>query len=212
MIEPEDQSAGRNRKPVIGICGGIGSGKSFVANLFARQGCHVIDADRIAREATANPAIEAAITARFGPDARRPDGALDRAAIGKRVFADERELAWLESWIHPVVREQRHRQRAAAQRDPDVVAIVEDVPLLLENGIDREVDVVVFVDADEPTRHERTRLGRGWTPEQHARRESRQIPLDSKARRADYVIENSNRESADSARVHRILSQILGES
>jgi dephospho-CoA kinase len=197
------------RKPVIGLAGGIGSGKSFVARLFAGLGCAVIDADQLAKAALDDPQVVRTLAQWWGPDVIGPDGRADRKRIGAIVFNDRAELDRLEQLIHPRVHAGREALRRQHQADPNVKAIVEDCPLLFEKNIDRSCDVVVFVQASRQARLERVARTRGWTAEQLDAREKNQLPLDTKARRADDVVSNEADEAEVLAHVRRVLSKIL---
>ncbi len=135
--------------PVIGLTGGIGSGKSTVADLFYRLGVTVVDTDRIAHELTgAEGAAMPEIIAAFGKDIALPQGALDRAAMRQRVFADASAKTRLEAILHPKIR-QESRQRCQAATS---VYVLLAVPLLVETGVWRqEVRRVLVVDCDEAT-------------------------------------------------------------
>jgi dephospho-CoA kinase len=198
-------------KPTIGLTGGIGSGKSTVARQFARLGCAVIDADELARAALQRPDVVQQLQQWWGAGVLRPDGGLDRPALARIVFADPGELRRLEELVHPLVHAARLALRQEYDADPRVVAIVEDCPLLLEKGIDRYVDHVVFVAAPPEQRAARVRA-RDWDSAELSRREKNQAPLDTKARRADYVVENNAGEAECFAHVRRVLAQILQKS
>lgn len=198
-----------HHKPIIGLLGGIGSGKSLVARQFASLGCGVIDADALAREALDEPAVREQLVRWWGPGVVGADGRADRKAIGRIVFDHPEELGKLESLIHPRVLERRRRLVERFQADPAVVAIVDDTPLLLEKGLESGCDVLVFVKAPRDTRLARVRESRGWDDAELARRESRQWPLDKKEGRADYVLENSGDQAACLAHVRNVLSLIL---
>jgi dephospho-CoA kinase len=196
------------RKPVIGLAGAIGSGKSFVARILAERGCAVIDSDQLARDATDLPQVRKRIAEAFGPTMLDRDGKADRRAIAAHVFGDRAKLATLESIIHPPVHEARHAMRQRYAADPAVVAIVEDCPLLYEVGLDAECDVVIFVQASRQTRLARV-AGRGWSEKDLADREKNQLGLDFKASRADYVIDNDEGEDHVRQQVASVLSLIL---
>ena len=134
----------------IGLTGGIGSGKSAAAARFAELGAVLIDADQLAREALA-PGTDAlaAVLERFGAELLSPDGALDRPALGRIVFADPAALADLNAIVHPVVARRTGELMAAA--GPDAV-VVYDVPLLVENHLAAGFDAVVVVEAPVPIR------------------------------------------------------------
>ena len=130
---------------VIGLVGGIGSGKTAVAQLFAELGARVLDADAICTELHKTPEIRTAIESRWGRAVFRADGELDRAKLGAVVFADPRELEALDNIMHPHVIE-RIKQDAVNCRAPGGPGMcVIDAPLLLESGLDRLCDVFVFV-------------------------------------------------------------------
>lgn len=169
----------------IGLTGGIGSGKSTVAGLLARQGAVLVDTDAIARAIAqpggiAMPALEAA----FGPGVIAADGGLDRAAMRQIVFADAGAKLRLEGILHPLIGTETQRQAAAAGDD---AVVVFDVPLLVESGRWRAiVDRVLVVDATEQTQLKRVVARSGWTPEavqaviaQQASRRARRAAADA---------------------------------
>lgn len=196
-------------KPVIGLVGGVGSGKSTIARQFASLGCAVIDADVLAKEALHEPAVVERLKEWWGQSIVKPDGTPDRGEIARVVFNEPTELQRLESLIHPRVHTRRLELRRKHEADPAIIAIIEDCPLLLEKGIDQGVDVVVFIQTEDEVRRQRVAKSRGWTAQEHARREKNQMALDMKAARADYVIENNGGENESLAHVRQVLTQIL---
>ena len=203
-------------KPIIGLVGGIGSGKSFVAKLFAEAGCLVVDSDAQVREAYRDPKVVEAVRGWWGDEVLHDDGSVNRSAIAARVFADPDEKRRLEGLIHPIVHAQRERQMWAAADDPQVVAYVWDTPLLLEAGLAAQCDAIVFVDAAPEQRLSRVKSRSGWDRAELERREKSQTPLDTKRSLADYVVSNTaDADSGPSAlaglreQVLRVLSQIL---
>jgi dephospho-CoA kinase len=199
-------------KPVIGIAGGIGSGKSFVAKLFGEAGCAVIDSDAQVKAAYWEPAVKRTLRAWWGGEVFKPDGEINRSEIARRIFADDAERRRLEGLIHPLVAEARDRQMTAAANDPQVVAYVWDTPLLFETGLNEKCDAVVFVDAPEEQRVRRVAATRGWDEAELLRRQKLQWPLDRKGQISDYVLTNTA--DADYARgqVREVLSRILARS
>ena len=198
----------KRHKPVIGLTGGIGAGKSFVARQFADLGCAVIDSDKLASQALLDPGVRRLIASRWGDQVIGEGGQVDRAALARIVFPDATELRELERIIHPLVNELRGDLRRRYQADPAVRAIIEDCPLLLEKQLQDDCDVTVFVKADRRTRLRRV-AERGWSAADLAAREKNQLGLDTKAEFADYVVVNDADEAHCMVRVRGVLSQIL---
>lgn len=177
------------RKPVIGVVGGIGAGKSTVARLLAERGGRLIAADPIAHEALRDPQVREQVVARFGRDVIDADGEVNRRKLGEIVFADADARRELEAWVHPWVRQKAEQIRRDAEHDPDVGFIVLDAALLLEAGWHDGCDHLIFVEVPRETQWQRL-LARGWTAEQIAAREQAQWPLAEKRRRADAIVHN----------------------
>jgi dephospho-CoA kinase len=176
----------------IGIVGGIASGKSLVAKLFAELGAGHLDADQAGHDGLAEDAVRVALIDRWGPSILAADGNLDRATIAKHVFAlgeqADADRAFLESVLHPRIRAlltEKTVEFAAAGRP----AVVLDAPLLLEAGWGPMCDLLVMVDSPRETRLARA-LQRGWTTEEFFRRESAQWSVDDKRREANVLIQN----------------------
>lgn len=178
------------RKPVIGLVGGIGAGKSQVAGILESLGAAVIDSDRLAHEQYSRPAVIATLRGWWGDAVLRPDGSVDRRAVADIVFGNPGELAKLEGLLYPLINAERARLVSEFDEDDAIRAIVIDAPKLYEAGVDRHCDAVIFVDAPESVRLDRVARSRGWTRQELVRRESLQEPLDNKKARADYIIEN----------------------
>jgi dephospho-CoA kinase len=196
-------------KPTIGLLGAPGSGKSLVARQLASLGCAVIDADQLARLAMAQQGVRDQIAGWWGGDVLDVQDRLNRAQIAEIVFNDPVKLAQLEALIHPMVHDQRRALTSQAMDDSAVKAVVEDCPLLLETGIDKQCDVLIYVDCPLATRQDRVKEHRGWTAKDLARREKQQVPLDIKRQRADYVIDNDADEAHCLTQTRRVLSQII---
>lgn len=188
-----DRSAGLGRPLVIGITGGIASGKSAVACLLVGSQGLVLAADAIAHEVLASDEVRSKVAAAFGPECLDADGQPDRAALAQRIFGDEEARRRLEGWIHPLVRA-RILERLNEAGSAGVPRVALDVPLLWENdeqhGFSRLCDAIVFVDSDADERDRRARETRGWTAGEVARREASQLALDEKRQRADFVLIN----------------------
>lgn len=192
------------QRPIIGLVGGIGSGKSTVAQVWRELGCCVSDSDRLARESFDDPSIRATLRSWWGDAAFGSDGSPDRAAIAKIVFADARARARLEGIVHPWIEARRKANFAAAPEG--TVAFVIDAPLLLEAGLDRECDAVVLVDAPRAAREARVRSRSGWSAEELTRREAAQWPIERKLTKSTDVIVNDS----DLATLHAKAREVLG--
>jgi dephospho-CoA kinase len=194
-------------RPTIGIVGGIGSGKSAVARAFAALGCEVCVSDDLARRVLDEPAVRAEIVRAAGASVARDDGSIDRARLAQAIFTDPSVRAAVERAMHPRIEALRRAQFAAAA--DSAPAFVIDAPLLLEVGIDRECDAVVFVDASDEARRARVSATRGWSADELARRESAQLPLAEKRARSSDILANNADESALSEAVRALLATIV---
>ena len=202
----------KQRKPVIGLLGGVGSGKTLVAGQLESLGCAVIDADALAREVLARPAVIEQLYGWWGranPGVLDQAGQVDRRAVGRMVFAEKAQLERLEGLVHPLVQARRVELMRDYQARAGVLAVVEDCPLLLEKQLDGGCDVLIYVDVPRQMRLKRLQRTRDWTEADLARREKNQLPLDIKRSRADYVLDNSADQGHCFEQVRRVFSQIL---
>ncbi|WP_339010934.1 dephospho-CoA kinase [Aeromonas popoffii] len=174
---------------VVAVTGGIGSGKTTIANQFAALGIDVVDADIIARDVVepGAPAL-AAIATYFGPDVIAPDGQLDRRSLRERVFSDPNAKAWLNALLHPLIRQEMLRQCASA-RSPYCLLVV---PLLVENKLTGLANRVLVIDVDEATQIERTCRRDGVSAEQAKAIIAAQASRSERLAAADDVIDNHN--------------------
>jgi len=172
----------------VGLTGGIGSGKSAVARLLAGHGAVVVDADALAREVVApgTPGL-AAVLAEFGDGVRAPDGSLDRAALGRVVFAADAARRRLNAILHPLIAARTAELVAAA---PPGAVVVHDVPLLVENGLAGNYDFVVVVEASEHVRLDRLRRTRGMDATEARSRMAAQAGDADRRALADAVVVN----------------------
>ena len=196
-------------KPIIGIAGGIGSGKSFVANLFARQGCLVLSADDQVRALYADPDVKNSLRQWWGDAVFNSQGEVDRHAIAHKIFANPAEKKRLESLLHPRVQHLRDQAMRAAADDPQVLAFVWDIPLLFEVGHHTHCDAIVFVEAPFEERLARVLQARGWNEAELVAREKLQLPLDNKRRMSNYILQNTADVGFAQSQVRDVLSQIL---
>lgn len=173
----------------VGLTGGIGSGKSEVSRLLRELGAVVVDSDVLAREivAAGTPGF-AEVVAEFGPEVVGPDGELDRARLGGIVFADPARRRALEGIVHPRVRQRADRIAAAAP--PDAV-VVNDVPLLVEAGLQGAYDVVVVVDVPPEAQRDRLVRLRGMAAADADRRIAAQATRSERLAVGDLVVDNS---------------------
>ncbi|UCM61258.1 dephospho-CoA kinase [Aeromonas hydrophila] len=174
---------------VVAITGGIGSGKTTVANQFAELGIEVVDADVIAREVVepGTPAL-ATIAAHFGSEVIAPAGQLDRRRLRERVFTDPQAKGWLNALLHPHIRTEMQRQCAAA-RSPYCLLVV---PLLVENRLTALANRVLVIDVDEATQIERTCRRDGVSREQAQAILAAQASRAERLAAADDVLDNQN--------------------
>lgn len=173
---------------VVGLTGGVGSGKSTVAHLLSEHGAVIVDADAIAR-AVVEPGTEgfASVHAAFGNEVLGADGSLDRRALAALVFRDAEARAELERIVHPLVRRQSDLMTALA--DDDAI-VVHDVPLLAETGRTEAYDLIVVVDASEDLRIERLRHSRGWDRASSSARMAAQATREDRLALADEIVLN----------------------
>lgn len=178
--------------PLIALTGGIASGKSTIAARLAEHGAVIVDADRIVRDVqAAGSPVLARISAEFGADVIGPDGELDRAALGRRVFGDPEALGRLNAIVHPAVKaESQRRFEAALAADPTAV-VVYDVPLLVEARVDDPWDLIVVADAPAEVREERLVHERGLDREEARKRIASQASDEKRRAVADVVVDTA---------------------
>lgn len=198
---------------LIGLTGGIASGKSTVARRLAEHGAHVIDADQLARDAVAvGSAGLRKVVAQFGQQLLGPDGSLNRSALGELVFADPGARARLEAIVHPAV-QALYEQRLAevVAREPDAV-VVYDIPLLVESNSSHPYDLVVTTQAGADRQLERMRSERGYEPAVAAQRLAAQATDEQRAERADVVIDTSGSLAHTMALVDELWASVSGRT
>jgi dephospho-CoA kinase len=204
--------AGSRRFLLVGLTGGIASGKSTVSRQLAELGCRLIDADVLAREVVApgTPAWRAVLE-EFGPDVVRPDGQLDRQRLGALVFADPARRKALEAITHPAIMARRQALLDAWVAEGFDGVVVLDIPLLIEVGAAGGVDRVILVYAERATQLERLARRDGFEPAEAARRVASQMPLADKVRQAHYVVDNSGSPDETAAQVRAVHAALLAE-
>jgi len=192
---------------LVGLTGGIGSGKSTVARLLEKRGAVVFDADLLAREAV-EPGTpgHAAVIERFGADVLAPGGELDREALASIVFADPSARRDLEEIVHPEVR-RLFAEGSEAYRDTDRV-VVFSAPLLVETGMHTAFEILVVVSATVATQIERLMRQRGMSESSIRARIVAQAPLEDKAAVADFLVDNEGTLDELESQVDRLWSDL----
>jgi dephospho-CoA kinase len=197
---------GQARKPVIGILGGIGSGKTTVAAELGRLGCAVIRADRIAHQVLERPDVRRRVVHLLGEAILDSNSRIDRKKVAAVVFADPGKVSAINQIVHPPVLDEVERLMRYYQQHSDVPALVLDIPLLLEVGWADRCDRLIFVACDLKTRAARAK---DLTVEEILARENFQISLDKKAAAADNVVENNSDLSALVRQIATIFSSVM---
>lgn len=183
--------------PILGLVGGIGSGKSALADWLAqRLRVVVLDADASGHAALRQPEVQFAIRRDFGDDVFNPTGDVERSRLAQRVFGDTPALQTarqqLEAIVHPVIRRDLEQQIAELRERQACDVIVLDAAVMLESGWSELCDAIAFVDVPRSERLARVLATRGWPESELNRREASQWPLDRKRAAADIVIDNSS--------------------
>ena len=191
----------------VALTGGIATGKSYVANRLKEAGIPIVDADVLAREVVApgTPALSA-IRKRFGPDAVRRDGTMDRVRVGQLVFKDKRARLDLEAIIHPaVIKAVGDFFAALPKRTPFAVA---DIPLVFETGRDKEFDAIIVVACPREMQLHRLMERNKLSKEDAERRLAAQLPIEQKVKKATYVINNDSTFENTNAQVDALIAQL----
>jgi dephospho-CoA kinase len=196
-------------KPVIGILGGVCSGKSTVAAEFAKLGCAVIDADKIAHKLLARKDVTKKVMAAFGAGILDSAGRIDHKKLADIVFADADKLSSLNRIVHPLVLKRVEEQIRQYNRQNQVKAIVLDMPLLVEVGWEKRCDKLIFVECNWQLRVERAKKMGFFDENQLKIRENFQISLDNKTNLADNIINNNSGFSALAKQVVNTFSYIV---
>jgi len=176
------------KKPIIGVLGGIGSGKSTVAAEFAKLGCKVIDADKIAHQLLGESPVREKVVSLFGKGILGSAGRIDRRKLGDIVFADADKLSALNNTVHRLVLARTEQLIDRYNRQTAVRAIVLDMPLLAEVGWAKRCDRLIFIDCEPQLRANRAKKMGIFNENQFKIRENFQIPLDDKAALADNMV------------------------
>jgi dephospho-CoA kinase len=197
----------------IGLVGGIASGKSAVAEALAQRGAVVFNADQIGHAVLQRPAVRDELVAQWGAGILDGAGRVSRPEVAKLVFGESPEAKanrkFLEELLHPLIRAQIEAEIRQLP-DVDVPAVIIDAPLLIESGWNEICQAVLFVDAPRDQRLARAQQNRGWTPEEFARREAAQMPIDQKKGWSTHRISNSGSLSELDREVERFWTAVVG--
>lgn len=194
---------------VVGLTGGVATGKSIVANHLRQLGAPIVDADRLAREVVepGEPALEQ-IKASFGPEVIDAQGRLDRKKLGQIVFQDAKARKTLEDILHPLIRERMHQELKRLEESGQKIAVC-DIPLLYESRHSLKiVDKVVVVYAPKEAQKARLMERDGLTSEEADLRIAAQLPTEDKVAKADYVIDNSSGTASTLRQVERVWKEL----
>lgn len=198
---------------IVGLTGGIASGKSLVAGVFQNLGAHIIDADRLVHELLEHDQQAwDEVVEHFGKEILHPDKSIDRRKLGEVVFTDSEERLWLNSCLHPKVFEAYRAQvKRISTHEPDSI-VVFDAALLIESGFHRNMDRTVVVYADEDQQRVRLMERNNLTGEQALTRIRSQMPLFEKQELADYVISNTGSREKTERDAHEIFMKLKREA
>jgi dephospho-CoA kinase len=194
------------KPPIVGIIGGIGSGKSLVADELVRHGGWLITGDALGHEALRQSAIKEQVVKRWGRELLDEQGEIQRRLLGHKVFPDAKELRTLEVLVFPWIG-RRMTEEIAKAREQAAPLIVVDAAVMMEAGWDKNCDRLIFVEAPRAARLARLKDKRGWSERDLTERENSQLPLGDKRRRADEVIDNSGTPDQLARRVDALLRE-----
>jgi dephospho-CoA kinase len=197
---------------LVGLTGGIATGKSTVSGILRGLGCEIIDADLLAREVVepGQPAL-AQIANEFGRDVVTASGALDRKRLGAIIFADPERRRRLEAITHPAIRDRFLARLDELAEQGFVGIVVFDAAVMIESGNYKNMDRLVVVVTDDPTQMARLHGRDGTAASENRRKIDSQMPLAEKAKLADYVIDNSGGRDATAEQVRRVFAALMAE-
>ncbi len=199
------------KKPLIGITGIIGSGKTTVANLLGEFGGSVFNADQAAKKVAQKPEVLSQIREKFDDSLLTAKGELNRSRMAELVFQNSNQLIKLNRIIHPHVREQMWEFVNLKQKDPACAMILIDSPLIYETDLHKHLDLIIVVATDQETCINRVKKRNNLTREQILTRMAAQIPLPEKTKRADFQINNDGNLSDLIPRLKKIYQNILNK-
>ncbi len=202
--------------PVLGVVGGIGSGKSSVSKALAnRRPVVIIDADKVGHELLHDQDVKEQLKIEFGPSVFKSDGSVSRPALANRVFGETKAhneaRETLNSILHPRIRTEVKRRIREAEADGRTEAVVLDAALMLETGWADHCDTIVYIDVSEETRRRRVVETRGWTVEEFEKREANQFGTEKKKRLSNHIIDNNGTLEDAGLAFEHVLNQVLAD-
>lgn len=208
MPDASQTNSDSSQPIVIGLAGGVGSGKSAVASILAQLGCVVIDSDQRAKATLDRPDVRDRLVSWWGDRVLDEKGDIDRAAVASIIFDDPAQRRRLEELIHPILASTRKEIIADAGRS-GAPAVVIDAPLLYEAGLDRMCNAVIFINTPRDRRLCQVKESRGWVQEEMDRRERAQTPLEKKRKMSQYVITNASTTDDLTRATRRVFQEII---
>ncbi len=194
---------------IVGLTGGVASGKTAVSRVLEEEGAYIIDADQIARELVQphKPAWNELVRA-FGKEILQEDGTIHRKKLAEKVFADLKQRKLLNQILHPEIKQEMDRRaREIGQRDPEAIVVI-DAPLLVELGAHRRVDKLIVVTSTQAQQIERLKERDGRSPEEALGIFSSQMPVEEKAKIADFVIRNEGSFEETKKRARKVFKEL----
>jgi dephospho-CoA kinase len=194
---------------IVGLTGGVASGKTAVSQILKEEGAYIIDADQIARELVQphKPAWNELIRA-FGKEILQEDGTIHRKKLAEKIFADLKQRKLLNQILHPQIKQEMDRRtREIGQKDPEAIVVI-DAPLLVELGAHRKVDKLIVVTSTPVQQTERLKERDGRSPEEAQGILSSQMPVEEKAKLADFIIRNEGSLEETKKRAKKVFKEL----
>jgi dephospho-CoA kinase len=194
---------------IVGLTGGVASGKTAVSRVLREEGAYIIDADQIARELVQphKPAWNELVRA-FGKEILQEDGSIHRRKLADKVFTDPKQRKVLNQILHPRIKEEMDRRtKEIGQKDPEAIVVI-DAPLLVELGVYHKVDQLIVVTSTQMQQMERLKERDGRSPEEALRLFSSQMPVEEKVKLADFVIRNEGSLEETKKRANEVFKEL----
>jgi dephospho-CoA kinase len=191
---------------VTGLLGGIGSGKTTAGKFFEKLGARLIDADKIAKKFLDKPKIKTMLVKYWGKDIVRGNR-VDRKRLARKVFNNIKEVSKLNKLIHPYVK--RELKRLIKRWRPSSKLVILDAPLIMEAGVHKLCDYLVFIHAPRRLRLQRLSKERGWSKQELIRRENAQFPVNKKRKASDFIINNTGSPLSLFKKVKKVYNKLI---